>query len=154
LVNLLSKILGIENQNQQMIEDIKLQLAPYIDLNDNDFLFEQYQIDDFAFWAQIEKVTRLTCPIPSIQKNSSKNIFDKLTHYLAPKTTYDLKKITCNQYYEVICIANYKKLIQPQAIQNQYELYIGIAGILSEQMGIDPFEINPVKTFADDYGMD
>ena len=73
---------------------------------------------------------------------------------IAWKSNYDWNSISVERFIDAVCAANYKSLVNQDAISSKYEIYIAVMGITAEKIGIDYFEILPEKSFTSDLGVD
>lgn len=91
---------------------------------------------------------------PRISNDNKNNILNKLRNFITWKPNYDWRKLTIENFIDSICIKNYDKLIEPEFIKSKYEIYICVAGITVEKIGVDCLEIRLEKSFCDDFGID
>lgn len=144
----------IESNNYQLKDKVLLLLKEHLRIREGDFIFIQYPATDEQFWKGLEIAVGLTIPLPSLALENNKTIIDKLLGSIAWKPRYEWKEIDLIRFCEVVCFANYQKLVNPQEITSKFEIYTAIAGITEDKIGLDFYEIFPDKTFADDFGID
>ena len=59
-----------------------------------------------------------------------------------------------DQWATWLCIANCKTLLDPPAFADKFEIYVGIAAVTVDVLGVDVYELEPQASFANDLGMD
>lgn len=143
----------IESTSVKLKMDVLEKLKQEIQMSDEEKIYLKHHPSEKNFWIELEKRLELKIPLP-YWNSESNNRFSGIFKWLKYKPDYDWKDITVIRLAEVICFSNYKKLISPSAIENQFEIYVAIAGITQELCGIDFFEILPEKTFVGDFGID
>lgn len=62
--------------------------------------------------------------------------------------------LNLDQWATWLCIVNYKTLLHPPAFADKFEIYVGIAAVTVEVLGVDVYELDPQASFANDLGMD
>lgn len=144
----------IESENYRLKDKVLLLLKEHLSIKEGDFIFIQYSATDKQFWKGLEIAIGLTIPLPSLALENEKTLIDKLFSSITWKPLYAWKEINLLRFCEVVCFANYEKLVNPQEIRSKFEIYTAIAGITVDKIGLDFYEIFPDKTFTDDFGID
>ncbi len=108
-----------------------------------DLIFAIPDEEQIENWQKLEGLTHLKLPLPQ------KSFFGKFI-----TNNQHSKKITLDRYVDIVCAVNYKLLLGNRPVQNEYEVFVGLAGITIEKIGIDPFSIDLNKSFVNDYGLD
>jgi len=144
----------IQSDNYDLREKVLLLFKKHLSVKENEFVFIQYPAADKQFWKELEMEVALTIPLPTLALEDKKSLVDKLFSSIAWKPRYEWKEIGLMRFCEVVCFANYQKLVNPQEITSKFEIYTAIAGITEDKIGLDFYEIFPNKTFADDFGID
>ncbi|MCC6369627.1 MAG: hypothetical protein IT236_01340 [Bacteroidia bacterium] len=73
---------------------------------------------------------------------------------LAYQPDFTYANFTLADFTDIICAANSKELVRVENISEKYEVYIHLAKVLSDHLGIDLYEIRPHKSFTNDFGID
>lgn len=108
-----------------------------------DYISAYISPNDGKNWAALEHHLQLNIPLP----NTKTGIF-------APPRDYDWNTITVHQFVDVICAHNFETLLTAASIKSKYEIYIIVAGITAEKIGVDYYDIAPAKSFTGDFGID
>jgi acyl carrier protein len=93
-------------------------------------------------------------PKPETTEKSNNNFFDKIKSTFSMNYFYDWKEITLEQFASAICAKNCSILINSSAIKNTYEIFVAVASITVDKIGVDYYEITPEKSFTNDLGVD
>ena len=101
---------------------------------------------------QLERETGLS--IPPFPTDREDSVISKLFSRLAPKPQADYNTLTFSDFCDVICAANYQKLLNPKHLSSSYEVYIAVMAITEDKTGVSLYEIKPDKSFTDDFGVD
>lgn len=114
---------------------------------------DDYFVPDNTTWHLLEaciglQIPRLDTPTPQHKLSPKLN---KLINW-APQ--YSWQQVSFEQLVDVICASNFTTLVNPKAINSQYEIYICIMGITVEKTGVSYYEITPGKSFTNDLGVD
>lgn len=108
---------------------------------------------DIIRWEKLEEQLQLPLPKP-IQEIPKLGFIRSINKWLTGNPSYQWAEINCGQFIDTFCAVSYERLINPQAVRDQYDIYVAVAGITIRVSGIDPYEVRPEKTFTDDLGMD
>jgi acyl carrier protein len=119
-----------------------------IPISADSLIFTMLKHDDESNWKLLSEHLGLIVPKPLPQTRSW---FNKMLTG-QPARRYD--EITLQEFVDVICMANYRALVDGKNPRDRYDIYVGIAGITARVSGVDFYEINPNKSFTDDLGMD
>lgn len=158
-VNCIAKQLQISEHKTALKEEffqelkailIELQLATLA-------LLPSYKISNFLnpndknAWKQVSEKLELQIPLP-YSKNESvlKGFFN--TFSWEPR--YEWSTLTVEQFITAVIAYNYEKLIDKKNIKNHYEILIAVIAITTNNLGLDVYEVQPEKAFADDFGID
>ncbi len=104
-------------------------------------------------WLQFCEILNFEVPKPEIKDPPKAGLFKALRGIIW-RVSYDWQAITLDQFLTVIAAANYAKLIDREAIRDQFELYCAILAVVVEKTGVDIYEVRPEKSFANDLGID
>lgn len=111
-------------------------------------------IDNTAEWKQFVEKTGLEVPRPEIERSYGTKIGDRLRKLLSVKPAYNADEINFDQFVSSTCASNYQSLLNREKVQSLYEIYIAVAGITVDRIGVDIYEISPGKSFTNDLGVD
>ncbi len=139
--NLLAKI-------NNSLENIGLITTPLSNANSIFQILLPYHDDT---WKKLSDQLGLKLPKPELEP---KIFGSKFLHLITGGPRYNWQNITTEQFIQAICAENYEKLINPNEIKNTFEILLVIAAITVEKTGIDPYEVEPGKTFTRDFGID
>ena len=157
-VKIISRYIGISSQDHILRTDIfnKISqlLAPsttipkltdkVVDYLPNDTLIGKIE--------QLSVALGLKIPLPSASaRHDTRSIWLFRSVW---RPTYRWVDLTFAEFTDVICIQNYRELLNSKSLQSQYEAYIAIGGVCVEKLGIDAYDISPEKSFTDDLGID
>lgn len=100
--------------------------------------------------------TALGLKVPGPEKIVSQNntLLSKLLNPASWTVNYKAEELNFKNFADAICFTNYLLLIKPGLLKNKYDIYVAVAGITIEKMGVDPYEIAPEKSFTSDLGID
>lgn len=143
----------IIDESQELKKNVETIFQRYLSLYENDSLFSLYHPSDKNFWIDLQKKTDLKIPLPVWDDKTTAGI-SRIFKWVKWTPDYNWKEISYGRFCEVICFANYEKLVTPNDIKSKYEIYVAIAGITQDKLGIDCYEIFPDKVFTTDFGMD
>ena len=110
--------------------------------------------NDKKVWSKLQNSLSLSIPEIEIVRKGSNKISDKLKTLINWTPSYEWDQITIEQFVAAICSNNYDELIDRNNIVTKYEIYIAIAGITVDKIGVDYYEIAPDKSFTTDLGID
>lgn len=104
-------------------------------------------------WLRFCECLQLEVPKPEIKDPPKGGLFKALKGIIW-RVSYDWQAITLDQFLTVICAANCETLIDRQAIRDRFELYCAILAVVVDKTGVDFYEVQPEKSFANDLGID
>lgn len=107
---------------------------------------------DPEIWEQLERETGLR--IPPFPTPREDTFIDRLISRMAWKPKVDYDALTFSDFCDVICAANYQKLLNTRTLSSSYDVYIALMAITEDKIGVDFYEIKPDKRFTDDFGVD
>ena len=115
------------------------------------------KIKDALLILQIESTQiRLADSVSTFISEDDKNFFLNLENNIFLKVPET--KITADLTFEIltdaICMYNYDFLIDENNITSTHQIYIAVSGITVNKAGIEEYEIDPNKSFTNDYGID
>ena len=116
----------------------------------SDTIFDLINPNEKEIWDKISETLNLELPKPIINSNK---IFNKILKAFNIQPDIDLNKITVDQFIDAIYANNYKKIIDQKCIKTKYEIFIVIKAIISENIGINLYEIQTNKNFVNDFGI-
>jgi len=119
-----------------------------------DRIFEYIYPANKNVWQDFEKRLGLRVDAPYVITNSNNKLVDRIKSLLWPQPLYDWMAVTAEQFTAVVCAGNYNELIDRNNIRTKYEIYIAVAGITVDKIGVEHYEIAPEKSFTDDLGID
>jgi len=101
-------------------------------------------------WSKIAEAIDLKIPVPV----SSQSFLAETITNIFSSNKHRYNAVTIGQMADVICAANYRKLIDIDKIKSKYELYIVVMAIAVEALGVDYYEVQPYKRYTSDFGID
>ena len=119
-----------------------------------DRIFDYIYPGNKNLWQDFEKRLGLRVDAPYVITNSNNKLVDRIKSVLWPQPLYDWTAVTAEQFTAVVCASNYNELIDRNNITGRYEIYIAVAGITVDRIGVEYYEIAPEKSFMDDLGVD
>lgn len=159
MIDCVSKHLGITNTDSKLKMElfnklkhqlIKSELADS-NLTISNTIFNILKPDDLENWNKISKNIELNIPKPYIEpENKAKKLFYSINW----KPKYNWKDITIEQFITAIYAYNFEKIINSKSINNKYEIFIAIIAITVDKIGVDFYEVQPEKSFVNDFGID
>lgn len=127
--------IGVANQNLKLTDKIFILLDP----------------NDKEKWKIISDRLSLNIPEPFIESNS---IINKVFRTITWRPRYNWQTITVDQFITAIYADNYEKIIDNNTIKSKYEILIAIVAITVDKIGVDLYEVQPEKSFVNDFGID
>lgn len=123
-------------------------------ITQNDYISSFLSLTDREAWRAFTACMEANIPTPSLMKESKPlTPFEAIGRLFYSTPAYNWWAITVGTFVDCIYIVNYETMLPPKAITSKYEIYLGIAGITSDKLGIDCFEMGPEKSFVDDFGI-
>jgi hypothetical protein len=157
-VDAISIIMNIAEDKPYLGEKIFLRLKTAIinggfaaQVEESSFVCEFIPEYQNQVWQVISKELDLEVPLPPVKPEGP---LAKLFSIAAWVPRFNYQKLTFYELTDVICGANYKKLIDPKSISTKYEIYIILMGLTVEKIGIDYYEFKSEKSFTGDFGID
>jgi acyl carrier protein len=123
-------------------------------INLSDLANQFVSVDDKKRWAELERSLSLSVPKPALIQKASNKISELVMNLISMPQQYDWQAITIEQFVDSICVRNYSTLIERTRIKNKYEIYVAVAAITVDKIGVDCYEIGPNKSFTQDLGVD
>ncbi len=105
-------------------------------------------------WQRFEETFKLNTPTPALPGQPGSGFWSKVWRKAGWKPMYDWGAITVVDFADAVCAANYKSLLARTSLTSKYEVYIAVAGITAEKIGVDVLEISADKAFVKDLGID
>jgi len=158
MVNCVSKHLNITNQDESLKQDFFEKLKSTLIQNEladkslsyTDRIFSILDPDNKETWAKISKQLDLRIPQPFREADT----FLKKVFFSGWRPKYNWKDVSVDQFITAICADNYEKFIDPKSFKTKYEILVAITAITSDKLGLDVYEVQPEKQFAEDFGID
>ena len=132
---------------------MKLQLIT-TSLQPDSFIFQLLQPNEHQQWQALEQLLELGIPRPQVSMPKQKKFVASIINAIGWSPFYDSQTITVEQFITAICAHNSQALINPNHIDNLYEIYVAVVAITVEKIGVDVYEVTPYKSFTDDLGID
>ena len=119
-----------------------------------DFVSNYIPTDNKKVWMDLENAINLSIPKIEIIRKGSTKISDKLKKLISWIPSYEWNEITMEQFVGAICANNYREVVDKKNIKTKYDIYVAVAGLTVDKIGIDYYEIAPDKSFTSDLGID
>lgn len=154
--NCIAGHLSIRDNNFRLKEQMAGRLKQALEgMNENlpepeTFIFQRYPPEAKSWWAELEKRLGLTIPQTNWNAKATKSLWSRWLW----EPTYDWQLITTDHCLDVLCAAHYRRLVPVEKLASVYEVYISVVGLTAEKLGLDPYEIQPGKSFTGDLGLD
>ncbi|GEM_PF-444858 len=162
LVDTISEHLEIRSEDKELQQVIfiafrnaivkRKEIATEIQLKDriSDYLL----LGEPGFKLVVSDDLCLETPEITDYSKSKSSLLAKILRPILWTPKYNWNELTVEDYIDAVCAKNYKLLIKVEKIKSQYEIYVAVAGIVVDVIGVDYFEIAPNKSFTEDYGVD
>lgn len=162
MVDCVAKILSISNNSTALRDSMvnKIQTAllslNIIEKSLSPFapIFLTLTPKDKARWQSFCNKMGLTIPKPHIREKSQNTFFNKIKNKISWQPVYEWDKISVEHFADAICNQNCSTLVNRLNIKNTYDIYIAVARITVDKIGVDEYEISPEKSFTNDLGID
>lgn len=115
-----------------------------------DSIFDFLDPDDTLLWTKLSVALGLELPVPY---RAEKGFFQNVLPAIFGKPDYNWKTISVDAFITAVAANNYKKVIDTGSITNSYEILISVIGITVYKLGLDMYEVQPHKSFVNDFGI-
>jgi acyl carrier protein len=153
-VSYISSQITFVNAGVDIKSDVAKQLARGLDIaisdiNLSDKIDNLIPCNNEEGWIDLASKLSYSIPFPFPHGK-----FNKYLDKLFPSNRIDYQNTTVDRFLDLICAVNYKKLIVPGKIQNEYEVLIGVMGLTIDKLGVDPYDVFATSNFVNDLGLD
>jgi hypothetical protein len=120
----------------------------------DDAIFKRLHPEDPMRWEQFCTRMALVIPKPHLGgEKPQRSLFGPIVDYIW-HVSHDWRALTLDQLVTAICVANHKQLIDPRQMTTAFEAYVGVVAVTIACLGLDVYEIEAHKSFANDLGVD
>lgn len=161
MVDLVARMLDVRGEEATLRETVRKRLeVALVEMGivlreelGKDFSIDLESVMDARAWQELQDRLQLQLPRPShaaegrgvVGKWLDRNVWRQ--RRLNPHYNLD-------QWVTWLCIANHKSLLHPPAFADKFEIYVGIAAVTVDVLGVDVYALDPLARFASDLGMD
>lgn len=121
------------------------------DLQLTDKIFSVLDPKNKGQWSLFSGTMGLKIPAPYLAEKSRERIFSFIPGLTA---SYNWKEVPLAQFVRVIGAANLDRFVKQNAIKTKYEILLAVTSITADKTGVDFYEIEPWKSFTNDFGID
>lgn len=162
MIDIVARHLNIEYDNAGLRDSIFKAVANFLQheqnvnypIHLNDKIANYLKAGDNEIWNNLENAIGLLLPRPDNYDPQSTTLSNKFKRLIGWTPLYDWHSVTVGQFIDAICARNYQRLLKANTLTNKYEIFIAIAGITVDKIGVDYFEISSEKSFTSDLGVD
>ena len=162
MIDVVARHLNIEYVNAGMRDSIFKAVANFLQheqnvnypIQPNDKIANYLEVSDNEIWNNLGKAIGLLLPRPDNYDPQSTKLRHKFKKLIGWTPLYDWHSVTVGQFIDAVCARNYQQLLKGNILTSKYEIFIAIAGITVDKIGVDYFEVSPEKSFTSDLGVD
>lgn len=160
-VDTIAGLSGISSEESSLRSDLLLRLKnclssiPSETLGLDDLISDFLSPADTEAWATFQLCLAMKIPKPYLKgTREAFKPLQALRQLFNHVPDYDWNDITVGTFIDSIYALNYKRVLSGKPFDNKYQIYIAVAGITGEKLGVDYYEIGPDKAFVNDFGID
>ncbi len=161
LVDLLARMLNVNGEEAALRERVRSRLEDALvemgivqrEELGKDFSLDLGTVLDAAARQDLQDRLQLQLPRP-LRKAEEGGAFGKWLDRHVWRQGRSNPHLSLDQWATWLCIANCKTLLHPSVFADKFEIYVGIAAVTVDVLGVDVYELEPQASFANDLGMD
>ncbi len=161
MVDLVARMLGVTCEEATLRPSVRKRLeVALVEMSivqreelGKDFSIDLESVMDAAAWQELKERLQLQLPRQT-QSSEGRGVVGKWLDRLVWRRGRSNPYYNLDQWATWLCIANHKTLLQPPAFADKFEIYVAVAAITVDQIGVEMYELQPLARFASDLGMD
>lgn len=122
-------------------------------LGQADFVLVKAGLDQPENWQKFTDSMGMVVPKPANWADRSANWWQKLVHEVGLSVNYSWRKVTFDQFVTSIHAANLDLKANGIGLNSRFEILAAITAITVDQIGVDFYEVQLDKSFANDFGI-
>lgn len=150
---------GIVSNHTKLRDDVFFILKKALlktGISDGNAELTDYVKDFFLHHPEIRQVleTEMNLRIPAFAMAEKEGLINRIISRVTWRSQATYHRLTFSDLCDVICAANYQKLLDAGNMTSSYEVYIAVMAIIEDCTGVDLYDIKPDKSFTNDFGID
>ena len=161
MVDLVARMLDVRGEEATLRDTVRKRLeAALVEMGivqreelGKDFSIDLEPVMDAAAWQELQERLQLQLPQP-LRNGKDRSAIGKWLDRHGWRQGRLNPHYNLDQWATWLCIANHKSLLHPPAFADKFEIFVGIAGVTVDVLGVDVYALDPQASFANDLGMD
>jgi acyl carrier protein len=149
-INFVDRKIDLKNYLFDSIRSVFFNLTiTSTEISPSDKVFDLVEFSDIETWNEISSTLNLKIPdYPGV------SMIDRFLSKMTTRKMVNLNTVTFDRFIDLLAGQNYQKLIVKKSIQNEWEVYICIMGLICDKLGVYPYEVFRESSFVNDFGID